>query len=104
MDLDVAPRPDRGWIRLRVRGTLDAAGPEALREPMRAPERARDGFTQLVDFRAAEGTGLDVEPVRAFARALARSGRRGVGRRAVVVASRLPWGTSRPAAGTTGAT
>lgn len=104
MDLDLEPHPERRWIRLRVRGTLDAAGLEALRERMVGPECTRGGLAQLVDFREADGTGLDVETVRAFARALARSDRRGVGRRAVVVANRLAWGMSRLAAGTTGAT
>lgn len=104
MDLQVEPHPEGRWIRLRVQGTLDAAGLEALRERMVAPESTRDGLAQLVDFREADGTGLDVDTVRAFARALAQSDRRSVGRRAVVVASSLAWGMSRLAAGTTGAT
>jgi hypothetical protein len=104
MELAVEPHPESRWIRLRVRGTLDAAGRQVLRERMVAPENTRDGLSQLVDFREADGTGLDVQTVRAFARALARSDRQTVGRRAVVVASRLAWGMSRLAAGTTGAT
>jgi hypothetical protein len=47
---------------LRVRGTLEAAGPEALRERMVAL-RAGDGLAPLVAFRAAEGTGAKEETV-----------------------------------------
>ena len=104
MQVDVEPHPQGRWIHLRVRGVLDAPGLEALRVRMVAPESIRDGLAQLVDFREADGTGLEVDTVRAFGRALARSDRAGVGRRAVVVASSLAWGMSRLAAGTSGAT